>query len=150
MVTVFDVPAEPLILRAASELKKRQEIKPPEWAPFVKTGRQTEKPPTQKDWWYIRTAAVLRKIYCFGPIGTERLAAEFGGAADRGDRPDAARKGSRSIIRKALQQLQAAKLIKSTERTGRRIAPEGQKLLDGVAHEVMQEAVKTNPELGKY
>ncbi|HII79102.1 MAG TPA: 40S ribosomal protein S19, partial [Methanosarcina sp.] len=50
----------------------------------VKTGVHKELPPINDDWWYIRCAAVLRKIYTDGPIGTERLRSVYGGKKDNG------------------------------------------------------------------
>ena len=84
MVTVYDVPPEKLILKTAEKLKGIDSIEPPEWSEFVKTGRHTEKSPTQDDWWYTRAASVLRKIYMKGPMGSSRLSEEYGGFADRG------------------------------------------------------------------
>src|SRR5439155_979585 len=85
-------------------LQKEGKIKPPEWAPFARTGVHTEKAPVQQDWWYRRVAAVLRKVYLHGPVGRSRLAAEFGGRRDDGSAPYHPRKGSRSIAREAEQQ----------------------------------------------
>src|ERR1041385_2981622 len=87
MTTAFDVPAPALITATAKSLHEVKEIAAPEWAPFVKTGIHTEKPPVQTDWWHTRVAAVLRKVYTDGPIGTETLRAHFGGFRDRGNRP---------------------------------------------------------------
>jgi len=150
MTTPYDVPAEQLIKKAAEKLKALKEIQPPAWSTFVKTGRHTERPPTQKDWWHTRVAAVLRKVYINGPVGTERLAAMFGGAADRGSAPDKAVQGSGSIVRHSLKQLQSAKLVQTIEKKGRVVTPEGRKFLDTVAHEVKMEIGKTNPEIMKY
>jgi small subunit ribosomal protein S19e len=150
MTTVYDVPADLLIKRTADKLKGMSEIQAPEWALYVKTGRHKERPPTEKDWWHTRVAAVLRKVYLKGPIGTERLASMFGGAADRGSKPDRAVKGSGSIIRQSLQQLEKAKLVQSLEKKGRMVTPEGRKFLDNIAHEIKMELGKENPELMKY
>lgn len=152
MTTVYDVPAEPLIESAASELEARDEIDPPSWADFVQTGGHKERPPEANDWWYTRCAAVLRKVYINGPIGTERLSADYGGKRNYGSAPYHAVKGSRSILRKALQQLQAAGLVDTddTGRGGREVTPEGHKFLDDVAHEVKQDLVDEIPELAKY
>lgn len=150
MTTVYDVPPEKIIRRAAEKLRGMKEIKPPEWASCVKTGRHKERPPAEKDWWHVRVAAVLRKIYINGPIGTHRLAAMFGGASDRGSKPDKAVKGSGSIVRRSLQQLEAAKLVQTLEKKGRVVTPEGRKFMDNVAHEVKMELGKDNPELMKY
>jgi small subunit ribosomal protein S19e len=113
MTTVFDVPAEKIIDAAAKQLEGMKDIQAPEWAAFAKTGVHREKPPVRKDWWHVRAAAILRKIYMNGPIGTERLAGNFGGNVDNGSAPKHARKSSRSVVRKSLQQLKAAGLIAS-------------------------------------
>lgn len=138
MTTVYDVPAEPLIRAAAGKLKGEAAIQPPQWAPFVTTGIHAEKPPTEAEWWHVRTAAVLRKVYIMGPIGTERLRAEFGGPRDRGVKPNRAKKGSGSIVREALQQLESAGFVESVKGEGRRVSAKGRSLLDNSAHEVRQ------------
>ena len=137
MVTVYDVPAEPLILAVAEKLKENNKIVAPDWAEFVKTGIHTERAPVQPDWWYTRAASVLRKLYVKGPMGTSKLAAEYGGYRDRGAKPNRAVKGSRNIIRKCLMQLQdAGLLVEAENKQGRKISPAGQKLLDNAAKEV--------------
>ncbi len=148
MVTVYDVPPDKLINEAANALKEK-EITPPEWAMWVTTGVHKERGPEQEDWWYIRLASVLRKIYVYGPIGTSRLAAHYGGKEDRGSKRYKARKGSRSVIRKALQQLEALGYVKK-DKNGRVITPEGQKFMDGVAKKVMDSLVGERKELEKY
>ena len=150
MTTVYDVPPEQLIKKVAEKLKENENIQPPEWAPYVKTGAHREKPPEDSDWWYTRVAAVLRKVYIKGPIGIEHLRAEFGGKRDRGSKRYHPVKGSGSIVRKALQQLEAAGYVKKNGTRGRVITPEGQRLLDNTAHEVKLEIIKDIPELGKY
>ncbi len=151
MTTVYDVPAEPLIENAASELRENDAFEPPAWARFVRTGAHKERPPESDDWWSVRAAAVLRKVYMHGPIGTERLAGAFGGARDRGVKPEKAVKGSRNVTRTILQQLEEAGLVKTNQqRGGRETTPQGQKLLDDVAHQVKQDLVDDIPELSKY
>jgi len=139
MTTVYDVPADLLIRKVAEALKSRQEIKPPAWAAFAKTGVHKEMPPEDPDWWYMRSAAVLRRVYVDGPLGVQRMRSFYGGAKNRGSKPNAFRKGSGSILRKALQQLEACKFIVH-DKTGRRISPEGQAFLDAMAKETL-----TNP-----
>lgn len=150
MTTVYDVPATPLIDEAAKRLQKVEAIQAPEWAAYVKTGVHTERPPVQDDWWHTRVAAVLRKVYVEGPIGTERLRAEFGGYRDRGNKPNRAVRGSGSIARKALQQLEAAGLVQNVQAQGRIVTAEGRSLMDNAAHSVRAEVQKTIPALKKY
>ena len=68
MTTVYDVPADELIKLTAEKLKEMG-LQPPEFTKFVKTGVHKEKPPEDEDWWYIRCASVLRRIYIDGPVG---------------------------------------------------------------------------------
>jgi small subunit ribosomal protein S19e len=150
MATAFDVPAEKLIHKIADELRKIETIKPPEWAAFVKTGRHTEKSPVDDGWWYTRSAAVLRKIYIEGPVGTTRLAAMFGGTADRGSKPDKAVRGSRSISRSTVQQLEKSQLVRKEKDGGRAVTGKGRKLVDSVATQILKEMAAQNPELTKY
>lgn len=150
MTTVFDVPADRLIDRLAKELKGRDDLSAADWMEFVKTGRHREKRPEDADWYYRRMAAVLRKVYVHGPIGSSRLSGYFGGSKDRGSKPNRASKGSRAIARHSLKQLEQAGLIVTDGNKGRRIAPPGQKLLDNTAHQVLKEMLKDNPDLAKY
>jgi small subunit ribosomal protein S19e len=139
MVTVYDVPAEKLILKTAEKLKQNSAIVPPEWAEYAKTGRHTERAPQQEDWWFIRAASILRKLYVKGPMGSSKLAAEYGGYADKGAMPNRAVKGSRNIARKCMMQLESAGLLVSKDKQGRSISPSGMSLLDNTAKEVYDE-----------
>ncbi len=132
MTTVYDVPADVFIEQTASELKSLPEILPTPWAPFVKTGVDRELPPDNPDWWYVRSAAVLRKVYLRGPIGTRRLKSFFGGKKNRGSKAEKSRRGSGSIARKILQQLERAKFVETLPH-GRQITAKGMAFLDSIA-----------------
>ena len=150
MATAYDVPAGKLLPPLAEELRKIEAIKPPEWAVFAKTGRHREKSPTNDDWWFIRSAAVLRKVYVYGPIGTTRIAEAFGGKADRGSKPNKAVRGSRSIARLTIQQLETGQLIQKDKDGGRVVTGKGRKLVDNVSTQLLKELAAENPELTKY
>jgi small subunit ribosomal protein S19e len=148
MTTVYDVPADHIIRRAAEELKKRKEIIPPAWAAFAKTGVHKEMPPEDPDWWFTRAAAVLRRVYVDGPLGVERMRSFYGGNKNRGSRPNAFRKGSGSILRKSLQQLEAAGFI-IHDKTGRRVSPAGMSFLDNLSQEVLKNPPAPVPKRAK-
>ena len=150
MTSVTDVPADRLIATIAGKLSKMEDMRAPDWTAFAKTGVHREKAPVQNDWWYTRSASILRKVYLNAPVGVSQMGGLYGGPADRGSKPNAARKGSRSIIRKAFMQLEKSGFLKTTDGKGRELTPAGQKLLDASAHEVLLEMVKENPDLGKY
>jgi small subunit ribosomal protein S19e len=132
--TVYDVPADQLIPRIAEELKKAKEVTPPEWARYVKTGAHKEKRPTTDDWWYTRCASILRRLYVKGPSGVARLRTAYGGRKRRGSRPNQFSKGSGSIIRTALQQLEKAGLVEHDKSTGRMLSNKGRSFLDKLAY----------------
>jgi small subunit ribosomal protein S19e len=133
MVTVREVPAEKLIEKLKEELKVVKEIQPTEWSRFAKSGTHKERPPQQTDFWYVRSASLLRKIYLDGPVGTERLRSYYGGRKKRGYKPAHFRKASGNVIRKILQQLEKAGFIEKAGK-GRKITSKGQKLLDRTAY----------------
>lgn len=145
MTTAFDVPAESLISAVSKELKENDKINTPTWAMFVKTGVHKERRPENPDWWYVRTAALLRRVYIDGPVGISRLQTKYGGNKDRGTSPEKFKRGSGSIIRHALQQLEAAGYVQQSEE-GRTVTPAGQSYLDNKAAEI----IKDIPELSKY
>ncbi|MCP3685528.1 MAG: 30S ribosomal protein S19e [bacterium] len=139
MSIVFDVPQNDLILKVSGELKKFPEIKAPEWASFAKTGAHKERPPVDEEWWHMRAAAILRSIYKLGPIGVSKLRTKYGGKKNRGVKAEKFYKGSGSVARKILQQLEKAGLIKYAEKgvhKGRIITPKGTSILDRAALEL--------------
>lgn len=146
MPSLYDVPSNDLIKRLAAELKKTPEIKAPAWSVYAKTGMHKERPPRLPDWWHVRAAAVLRSIAKLGPVGVSKLRTKYGGKKNRGHKPGRFYKGSGNIIRKILQQLESAKLIKQTKigvHKGRVLTPAGQSLLDKTALAMYKEGRKT-------
>lgn len=125
-------------------------VKAVDWTNYAKTGRHRQKAPMDPEWWQKRVASVLRKVYLMGPVGTSRLSAEFGGAADRGSRPNKAVKGSGSATRMALQQLERAGLITQQKNRGRIVSGKGRSFVDNAAFEVFKSYVKEEPSLEKY
>jgi small subunit ribosomal protein S19e len=151
LTTPHDVPASKFIEKLAHYLKENvDEITSPSWASIAKTGPHVQRQPQNSDWWYIRCASLLRKIYIHGPLGLEKLRAEYGGRKDFGVKPEHVVKAGGSIIRKALQQLESAGLIETSKPKGRRMTREGRKLLQEIAEQVGKELVKELPELEKY
>ena len=144
MGTIYNCDPSELIEKAAEELKKLEPIKAPDWAPFVKTGVHKEIPPSIKDWWYVRAASVLRHVYRFGPIGVSKLRVKYGGKKNRGVKPEHFYKGSGSILRKIIQQLEKEGFVKKdlkSLRKGRLITAKGKKFLDDTAGKISKVAV---------
>jgi small subunit ribosomal protein S19e len=146
-----DVPASEFIEKLAKYLKENvDEVQPPAWATVAKTGSHVEKQPQNQYWWYTRSASILRKVYVHGPVGLEKLRADYGGRKGFTVKPNHASKSGGSNIRKSLQQLEAAGLIEKAGIKGRVMSPKGRKLLQDVAEDLHKDLVKDSPELKKY
>lgn len=131
MATTFDVDIGKTIEQVAVHLKSV--VKAPEWTLFVKTGPAKERPPVEANWFYMRTASVLRTVYVRGPIGVQKLRVKYGSKKNRGHKPEHFYKASGKIIRNILQQLEKAELVrfhKDGVHKGRVITPKGRSLVD--------------------
>ena len=130
MVSSRDVNQQKLVEVMSSGLKGSFEM--PEWAKFVKTGVSRERQPEQTDWYFFRSASILRKICYDGPVGVSKLRSYYGGLHRRGHKPAHFAKGGGKIIRTILQQLEGAGYV-AKEKKGRLVTPKGQKFIDGAA-----------------
>ena len=93
----------------------------------------------------MRAAAVLRSVALLGPIGVSKLRTKYGGRKRRGHKPSRFRRGSGSVLRKVLQQLEKAELIKFVEKgvhKGRVVAPKGASLLDKTSIQILKSKPK--------
>ena len=140
MISVREVDAQKFVNTLKEELKKVKDINPPAWSQFVKSGFHRERIPQQEDFWHVRSASVLRRLYLDNSVGVERLRSYFGGKKRRGHKPAHFRKSSGNIIRKIIQQLEAAGLVeKNANKQGRKLTAQGRKLLDKIAYEVSKQ-----------
>lgn len=134
MVNVYDVKAEPLIQEVAEDLEN--DIEAPEWTKFAKTGVGRERTPQQENWYHIRAASILRRIYMDGPLGVSRLRTIYGKRKNHGHGPEHQSKASGKVIRTALQKLEEKGYLETEEGEGRRITSEGKSFLDEKAAEL--------------
>ena len=126
---IKQIESDKLIEAVSKELEKMEEIKPPEWAKFAKTGVCKERSPTQENWWYIRSASILRKLSLGRPVGVSRLKRVYGSRKRRGHKPEHKYPASGSVIREIFQQLEKAGLVRSEKGRGRMITQKGKMLL---------------------
>lgn len=125
---VFDVPATDLIEEIAKDLRKEFGIEKPAFAEYVKTGAHKERAPQRGDWYYVRLASILYRVFKEGPLGVGSLRTYYGGKKNRGVKPHKFRKASGKVIRQGLQDLEKAGLIKKGAK-GRIVSPKGQSFL---------------------
>eukprot|EP00300_Choanocystis_sp_HF-7_P038380 c5525_g1_i1.p1 GENE.c5525_g1_i1~~c5525_g1_i1.p1 ORF type:complete len:143 (-),score=12.98 c5525_g1_i1:11-439(-) len=132
-VTVKDVSAQAFIAAYAAHLKREGKLELPKNPDLIKSGTSRALSPMNNDWFYVRTAAIARRVYLNPGTGVGGLRMAFGNSKNNGVRPSHFTKAAGGNLRHALQQLQKLKLIESTKEGGRRISPEGQRSLDLVA-----------------
>lgn len=138
MVSVKEVPANIFLDKLTEYLKNEVDVlTPPEWAYWVKTGVSRENIPDNPDWWYVRAASIMRKLYLKEPLGIDDLRLMYGGRRNRGVKPEHFYKSSGGIIRKILQQLEEAELVMKVPK-GRMLTSKGRSLMDKIAYQIMR------------
>lgn len=138
--SVYESNAQEYNLKLAEALKKVPEFKEPEWAKLVKSGPSKERPIEDPDFWYKRSASILKQIYKKGVVGTNRLRTKYGSTQHRGVKPEQFRKASGKIIRLILQQSDEAgfteiqKPIKGvkSKKPGRKLTDKGKQFLETI------------------
>merc|ERR1711988_1341065 len=117
-VTVKDVTSHDFVIAYAAHLKRIGKIEVPKWADLCKTASFKELAPYDPDWYYIRAAAIARRMH-------------------RGTRPEKFCTGSGSIARHCLKQLEVLKIIEKVDGgKGRQITAQGQRDLDSIAGQI--------------
>jgi small subunit ribosomal protein S19e len=136
---INEVEADKLIEALSKELEKMEEMKPPAWAAYVKTGVCKERPPAQKNWWFIRSASILRKLYLESPMGVSKMRGIYGHRKRRGHKPEHRYPASGAIIREIFQQLEKAGFVKNEKRKGRMLTLKGKTFLKDVSKAVSKQ-----------
>ena len=138
--SVYEMSPQEYNLKLAEALKNVPEFKEPEWIAFVKSSPSKERPIEDPDFWYKRSASILRQIYKNKVVGVNRLRTKYGSKKNRGMQPEKFMKSGGKIIRTILQQSDKAgftesfKGIKGTrdKKSGRRMTEAGKKFLEAI------------------
>jgi len=137
---VFEQDAQEYNLKLAEALKNVPEFEQPAWSRLVKSSQSKERPIEDADFWYKRSASILRQIMKMGVVGVERLRTKYGSKKNRGMKPERFVKASGKILRTILQQADAAgfteiaKDIKGvrSKRPGRQLTQKGKEFLESI------------------
>ncbi|MCL4404606.1 MAG: 30S ribosomal protein S19e [Candidatus Marsarchaeota archaeon] len=133
MANVYDVDASELVKLAAEKLKGK--VKKPEYINYVKSGASKERVPEDPDFWYMRTASILRQIYLNGPVGVSKLRTRYGSRKDHVIHHHHHMPASGSIISDAFKELETLEYVKKTDK-GRIITPKGKSFMDKLSNEL--------------
>ncbi|MGC8548018.1 MAG: 40S ribosomal protein S19 [Candidatus Micrarchaeia archaeon] len=135
MSSVNEVGSQKLVELVAEKLQQ-QNLQKPRYVDFVKSGAGKERVPEQENFWFVRSAAILRQLYLHGPVGVSRLRTYFG---NRKRHRSIVRhhhyKASGSIISDSLASLEKLGYVAKTKK-GRVITAKGKSLLDKAANEL--------------
>lgn len=133
---VYELNAQEYNLKLAEALKKIPEFKKPQWVEFIKSGAGKARPIENEDFWYKRTASILREIYKNKIVGVNRLKTRYGSKKKRGMKPERFRKAGGKIIRTILQQSDKAgftEIFKEKgKKAGRQLTEKGKKFLEAI------------------
>lgn len=132
---IFGKDPQKFVVNLAQALKEMPEFKVPEWATLVKSGVSKQRPPEDDNFWFIRSASILRQIYIKGVVGVNRLRTRYGDRKNRGSQPARFKKASGKIIRTILQQSEKAGIVEkiSNQQHGRRLTNKGREFLDSIS-----------------
>ena len=138
MNPVYEIPANEYNLKLAEALKKVSEFKEPEWIAFVKSGSAKERPIEDPDFWYKRSASILRQIYKKKLVGVNRLRTKYGSKKNRGFKPERFQRAGGKIIRTILQQADKAGFTEIAQdikgvrkkRPGRQLTQKGKEFME--------------------
>jgi small subunit ribosomal protein S19e len=136
MANVFDVKGSELVSVAAQKLKDK--FPKPDYLNYVKSGANKERPPLDPDFWYVRSASILRQVYVNGPVGVSRLRGRYGSSKGHTVHRHHHAEAGGSIIRDALIALETVNYVKKTKK-GRVITPEGKSFLDKLSKEMKKD-----------
>jgi small subunit ribosomal protein S19e len=135
--TVKDVDQDKVVVAVALFLKKSGKLKVPDNMDIVKTSKSKELGPYNPDWFYVRCAAILRRMYHRGPIGVGCVKKIFGANKRNGGKPSHFCRADGAISRRAVQALENIKLIEKHAEGGRKLSAQGQRDLDRIASQIV-------------
>ena len=146
-ITVKDVPAELFINALAAHLKDTNKIELPNNVDLIKTGVGRQLSPYDKDWFYVRVAAVARKIYLRPHLGVGTMQHIFGTKQNFGYAKYHHSKGSGKIIRLSLAQLEKLEYLekdsnRELKKNSRIVSSKGRKELNNIAKKVFNQLLE--------
>lgn len=139
MANVFDVDGSALI-KKTSEMLKGKGMAKPEYIDFVKSGASRERVPSDPDFFYMRSASLLRQVYLNGPVGIARMRTRYGTRKLHTIHRHHHFRSGGSVIKDAFDSLEKLDYVKKTPK-GRVITPAGKSFLDKISNEIIKTGV---------
>jgi len=136
MANIYDVNTAEVVKLTAERLKDK--MPKPAYIDYVKSGPNKERIPQDPDFWYMRSASILRQVYLNGPIGVSRLRTRYGSRQGHVVHRHHHVKAGGSTIRHALHGLEKLGYIEKNKKgkKGMVITKQGQSFLDKISKEL--------------
>jgi small subunit ribosomal protein S19e len=135
--TVKDVDQDKIVTGVAVFLKKSGKLKVPDNMDIVKTSKSKELGPANNDWFYVRCASILRRMYHRSPIGVGAVKKIYGARKRNGSQPSHFCRADGAVARRAIQALDHIKLVEKHPDGGRKLSAQGQRDLDRIASQIV-------------
>eukprot|EP01091_Cochliopodium_minus_P011285 TRINITY_DN315_c0_g1_i1.p1 TRINITY_DN315_c0_g1~~TRINITY_DN315_c0_g1_i1.p1 ORF type:complete len:185 (-),score=41.05 TRINITY_DN315_c0_g1_i1:86-640(-) len=134
--TVNDINAATFIKYFSRYLRRTGKIELPKYVDTVKTGRFCYNGPANPDWYYVRAASIVRKVYLTPGVGVGALRHIYGALNRRSKGRKHHTPASGAIIRHVFHQLEKLQLIEKTPNGGRRVTKIGRRDLDRISAQI--------------
>ena len=141
--TVKDVKPFRWIKVMAKHMKQEGKLFVPNCTEYIKTSHGRERAPQNPDWYYMRCAAVLRRIYLRPGVGLGGLSKKFANKKNRGSRPEITTRAAKGPLHWACKSLEGLKLVTKGKESGRVLTREGRKRCDTIASNVIYRRAPT-------
>lgn len=141
---IEEVHADRFIHKFASYLEEHSKVASPPEAEHVKTSHARERAPAEKNWYFVRVASILRRLYMeelknprskAKGCGVLWFAKAYRTAKNNGHKPSHTVTGSKSLVRRALQALESIQYVAKTEAGGRRLTNTGLAEMEAIARQ---------------
>ncbi|XP_044935355.1 40S ribosomal protein S19-like [Mustela putorius furo] len=111
-------------------------LKVPEWVDTIKLAKHKELAPYDENWFYTRAVSIARHLYLRGGTGVGSMTKIYGGCQRNGVMLTHFSRGSKSVARRVLQDLEGLKMVGKDQDGGPKLTPQGQRDLDRIAGQV--------------
>ena len=134
--SVNDINGPTFIKYFSRHLRRTGKMELPKWIDYVKTSCSRYNAPANPDWYYVRAASIIRRIYLTPGVGVGALRHMYGRLNRRTKGRPHHTPASGSIIRHIFHQLEKLQLVEKTPSGGRRVTNAGRRDLDRISSQI--------------
>jgi small subunit ribosomal protein S19e len=134
--SVKDVDSATFVRALAAHLKRSGKMVVPAYCDHIKTSTARELGPDNVDWFYIRAAAIARRLYVRRGMGVGAFRRVFGTSKRKNMLRSHHADACGGIIRYILKEFEKLELVAKSRDGGRMMTASGQRVLDRIANQL--------------